>query len=128
VAARKAHKAVHDPCPHGATSWAACEQAAKEARGRCTALTERESECTNWATDEHEGKGYCGQHYGSRVNASLDAARKARKAAEQVERIEAYLAWKVGHPSVWDKMDAEPPAPRRGVLWSARSGRPVPAR
>lgn len=99
---RAPHKRVHDPCPWGATTWAACEQAQKEARGRCTAMTEKETECSNWAIEEYEGKGYCGQHYESAVNRALERERAARRRAELDERITAYMEYRKEHPSIWD--------------------------
>lgn len=99
---RSPHRKAHDPCPWGATSWGACEQAQKEARGRCRAMTERETECTNWSVEEYEGKGYCGQHYGSIVNRGIERARAERERAALDARIDSYMEWKKDHPSVWD--------------------------
>ncbi len=104
---RAAHKVAHAECPNGASNWAECAQFEKEARGRCVALTEKETECTNWATDEFEERGYCGQHYGARVNAALEARRQAAKMARRAEVIERFMAWTQGHPSVWDRMPAD---------------------
>lgn len=95
-------------------------------------MTERETECTNWATDEYDGKGYCGQHYGSRVNAGIAAEREASRQAEMQKRIEEFIAWKADHPSVWDSFaimvtTVGQPVPK-GMIWSARSGLPAPKR
>lgn len=145
--AREPHKKVHPDCPNGATTWAACDRAALEARGRCVALTEKATECSNWATDEYDGRGYCGVHYGSRVNAALEEARVARRREEMSIRIDAALAWHEEHPSVhdpmprewWSRGESNPVAadapgatqPSHGranrprVLWSASSGEPL---
>lgn len=148
MAARKPHKQAHDPCPHGATTWGACEKAEKEARGRCTAVTEAGDDCKNWAADLFEERGYCGNHYASAVNRALKQRKmEAHQAALRVG-IEEHQAFTREHPSVWcvrpagwrpgdqvpdcqcQPANSEPvsrrelPRPRgRGrVLWSARSG------
>lgn len=134
AARRPAHKAAHPECPYGAENWAECDQRAKEVRGRCVALTEKATECTNWATDDFEDRGYCGQHYGSRVNAALEARRAEVKKAGMLERIDAYLASVGQEPHECGArcqfLEANPAPvsqPRRGVYWSARSGLPLGA-
>jgi hypothetical protein len=96
-------------------------------------MTEREEPCDNWSVSEYDGHGYCGQHFASRVNAGIKATQEASRMAEIAVRIDAFLAWKVGHPSVWDPMPAgwtgEPvpvPVVRSRVTWSASSGLPCP--
>lgn len=137
-ARRPLHKAVHAPCPNGATSWDACDKAAQEARGRCSALTKEAEECSNWSIDEHDGRGYCGQHYASAVQRELDRERKEVKRVELDDRITAYLAWRETHPGVWERMadgeglepsitrvTTEGPTTRRPVNgWRASGGLP----
>lgn len=104
AARRPLHRIAHPECPQGVKSWDACDRAVLEARGRCVALTEKEDECPNWAVAEFEERGYCGQHYASRVNAAMAATRAATRKAELDQRIEAYIAWTAEHPSILDRM------------------------
>lgn len=103
--------AVHyhggEACPH--LTKKACDQARKEALGKCVAMTgDREPEpCRNWAVDRYDGRGFCGQHYASAVNRGIRAAREAAKRAELDARIDAFIAWTKDHPSVWDAMPRE---------------------
>lgn len=144
---RPQHRKAHDPCPYAASNWAECDYRAKEARGRCASLTDAETPCKNWATDDYDGLGYCGSHFASRVNAAVKAKKEAARMAEVNARIDAYMAWTKEHPSVWDSMTRPDPMakaagleptqavletarpaqarPRAGarVLWSARSGK-----
>lgn len=89
---RPAHKIAHAECPFGATDWATCEKAQKVAMGQCVALTEKETQCTNWAVGRVNDRPHCGQHYAS----VMEKDRRARIAAERAETlnrtIDAYLA------------------------------------
>lgn len=113
-------------------TWAACDRATLEARGRCAAMTGKAEECTNWAVDEFEGKGYCGQHYASRVNDAIKRERETERRQRIDQSIERFLAWTAEHPSVHDRMlslevpqrKEEPAATAGNGLWAASSGRP----
>lgn len=154
AARRPQHKSAHQPCPYGATSWADCDDRAREAYGRCSALTKEGHECTKWATDEIGDRRYCDQHATSIVAAEIAAHRREKRQAELDARITAFLEWTRLHPSVWDRRGGggggesnpslpEDPAastqsvsvapggpakPRTPVVWSAASGDRVPVR
>lgn len=138
---RAPHKKAHAECPNGATTWGDCEKAEKEARGRCVAMTEAGNECSNWAIDEYEDRGYCGQHYESAVNRALKRRKEEVRQAALRVGIEEHQAFTREHPSVWCSRPAgwrpgdrvadcvcqgETPPVRKGgrgrVLWSARTG------
>lgn len=99
---RPAHKAVHPPgsCPNGAFNWADCDKAGRKP---CSAMLDsRPEECSKWAVDTYEGKGYCGTHYSSRVNRAIEEKRELQLRAELDRRITEHLNWIADHPSVWD--------------------------
>lgn len=151
---RPQHRVGHAVCPYGATSWAECDDRAKEAYGRCTALTDKGSECTKWATDEIGERRYCGQHATSIVLAEIDAHRREKRQAELDARITEHLEWVALHPSVWDRRsdggggESNPASPKvpapstqsvsvgtggpaeplTPMVWSATSGNPAPVR
>lgn len=108
--ARPKHSIGHPDCPH--KTWGACDQAAKEAMGKCVALTgDKEPEpCRNWATSMIDDRGYCGKHAGSVLNRKLIAERASLRAADLNARIDHFIEQSALHPSVWDKLPAYIPA------------------
>lgn len=61
--------------------------------GRCVALTEKQIECTNWAVDRVNGRGYCGQHIAGIVQREDQERRAAEKRRKLLLRIDEYLQW-----------------------------------
>lgn len=96
---RRNHKEAHPECPH--KSWAACDRAQQMRYGQCKAITgDREpTPCTRWAVSEN---GWCWQHHVSELERVKREERIAIRQAELDARINAYLAWTQGHPSVHD--------------------------
>ena len=92
----------HPDCPYSTKK--VCEQARREAMGKCAAMTDSGEECLNWAIDRVDERGYCGQHLSSVSLRKDREMRAARKKEELDMRIATYLDWQVEHPSVWDRM------------------------
>jgi len=92
--------------PEKKISKAAALRALHEELGRCVALTEKETECRNWAIDRVNDRGYCGQHVASILLREDSARREATRKAEVDHRIETFMAWSALHPSTWDRMPA----------------------
>lgn len=84
-----AHKG-HPKCEF--TSKAACESARREAMGRCSAMTEKMTDCTNWGVDHVNGKAYCGQHLASMALREDEARRQRERTAALDASVAAYLA------------------------------------
>lgn len=133
--ARPAHAKAHADCPNGVTSWDACDRAVRERMGPCQASTEKGEPCSNLAASVYGDLGYCGQHYGSVVERSKRQEKERAHRDALLVRIDAALAWREGHPSVWDQMPEgwRPGEPLRAnpakvsLIWSASSGAPPPA-
>jgi len=87
----------------------ACDLARKVALGQCSEMIGKSEPhpCPNWAIEKVGERGYCGQHVASVVRAEDDRQRKIKVRAEMDNRISAYMAWRVDHPSVWDRMTRE---------------------
>lgn len=90
---RPAHKIAHAQCPYGQFNWSDCDAAAAHRWGRCKAEVERKGasepgECTNWAIGE---EGWCGQHYTSRREKELRAAREAERKLQLDAAIDAFI-------------------------------------
>jgi hypothetical protein len=157
VAARRpAHKVGHAVCPYGATSWAQCDDLARDAYGRCSALTAKAEECEKYAVPEAElnGRRYCNQHATAIAIQAAEFARQSKLKVDLDRRITSHLAWIAEHPSVWDNrsdggggesnpalpevegpgtetVSAGPTGPAKPltpVVWSASSGVPAPLR
>jgi len=96
-----AHK-NHPDCEY--TSIRACNEAARERLGHCVEMTGAGEECTNWAIDLANDRGYCGQHLSSVLLREDRERRAVRKKAELDDRIAEFLAWRDEHPSVHDRI------------------------
>jgi len=87
----------------------ACDQARRELMGRCVAMTQDKkvpTACDNWATSSVDDRNYCSVHAGKILNDQIESTRVATKRAELSARIESFLVWTSGHPSVWDRTHA----------------------
>lgn len=70
-------------------------------------MTDKMTECTNWAIDHFDGKGYCGQHLTSLVLRADQKRRIEAKRAALDARIDLFLEWTIVHPSIHDRMNTE---------------------
>ena len=96
---RPSHKTAHVPCPNGATSWGACDKAARIAIGQCSAMIEETRQCPHWGVDKVDDRPYCGQHLPSIFRAADESKREQARRDELAGRVDAYLAktHQVGH-------------------------------
>ena len=54
---RTGHKG-HPDCPY--SSKAECDRARRQALGPCVSMVEEDRQCSRWAVDLFDGRGYCG--------------------------------------------------------------------
>lgn len=94
-----AHK-NHPVCEF--TSKATCDKAARIAIGQCSAMIDEDRPCAHWGIGTVEDKPYCGQHLNGVFLAADKAKREIARKAEVDARIDAYMARRRDHPSVWD--------------------------
>jgi len=89
----------HKLCPH--KTKAACEQAQRAELGRCSAMTQSETECSNWAVDRVNDRPYCGQHIASIAAAADKERRQAIRKARMDQAADEFIEFTKLHPSVW---------------------------
>lgn len=86
-----AHKG-HPHCQF--KSKAACDNAIREAIGKCTELTQDKkapTQCARWGTGLVNGRAMCDMHAGMIIERESAVTRQAAKKQAMHERIDAYI-------------------------------------
>jgi hypothetical protein len=65
-------------------------------------MIEEDRPCSHWGIGTVDDRPYCGQHLNGVFLAADKARREADRKAEIDGRIDAYMARRLIHPSVWD--------------------------